>query len=88
MYGKGSVSSDAMNQHKNMAGAGSKTDFGVGKIPGREAKHPDLMMSHEAMDDSMRSPSVKGKGGMAMQGAPDHGQGMGAKDHFLRGGSV
>jgi hypothetical protein len=29
MYGKGMVTSSAMNQHKEMAGAGQKGNFGV-----------------------------------------------------------
>lgn len=75
------MKSDAMNQHKAMAGADKTGNFGVTKAPGREAPHPDLGMKHEPMADSARSPAHKG-----MQGAPDHGP-MG-NDHFQRGGKV
>lgn len=86
-YGKGSTGSDAMNQHKAMAGAGMKGSFGVTEYPGRVAKHPDIGMSHEAMADSARSPASPGKG-FPMMGAPDHGMGKGHPDHFDRGGKV
>lgn len=83
-YG-GKMTSDAMNAHKSMAGAGMKGDFGVGGYPGRTAKHPDVGMSHESMPDSARMAPMKGKMGN-MQSAPDHGSaGM---DHFTRGGKV
>lgn len=75
------MKSDAMNQHKAMAGADKTGNFGVTKMPGREATHPDVKMTHEPMADSFRSAAVKG-----MQGAPDHGP-MG-NDHFVRAGKA
>lgn len=81
MYGQGDVKSKSMNQHKAMAGAGMSGNFGVMPHPGRTAAHPDLKMTHEPMADSMRMPAA-GK----MQGAPDHGIGKGAPDHFKRDG--
>ena len=75
------MKSDAMNAHKAMAGAGNTGNFGVTKMPGREAPHPDVNMKHEPMADSMRSAAHRG-----MQGAPDHGS-LG-NDHFVRGGKV
>lgn len=85
MYGKGSITSNAINQHREMAGAGSKGNFGVGKLPQRDKQHPDVGMSHAAMDDAKRGPGLGGSG-MAKQAAPDHGQ-MGA-DHFNRYGKA
>jgi len=70
---------DGMNAHKRMAGAGNSGNFGVGPHPGRTDKHPDVGMSHDPMDDSARSAAVGGN-----QGAPDHGIGKGARDHFTR----
>jgi len=70
-----------MNAHKDMAGAGSKGNFGVGAYPGRTASHPDRGMKHDVLPDSARSAAHNG-----MQGAPDHGIGKGVADHFQRGG--
>lgn len=74
MFGKGSVSSDAINQHREMAGAASKGNFGVKGLPQRDASHPDAGKSYSAMDDGSRGagPGIGGKG-VAMQRAPDHG---------------
>lgn len=85
-YGKGSSGSSGINAHKEMAGAGMSGNFGVSPHPGRAAKHPDVNMTHEPMADSFRSAPVGGRGGQMMQGAPDHGEGKGVKDHFNRGG--
>lgn len=79
-YG-GNVTSTSINSHKAMAGAGDKGNFGVKSLHGRTATHPDVGMSHMAMDDGSRSPAHKG-----MQGAPDHGP-MGS-DHFTRSGKA
>lgn len=84
-YGKGGVSSSDLNQHKRLAGAGMKGSMDVSPYPGRTMTHPDIGMKHVAMDDSMRAVTPPGKG-MPRQGAPDHGMGKGAKDHFNRGG--
>ena len=91
MYGSGSVKESGMNAHKEMAGAGSKGNFGVGAFPVKSVPHPDAkadtgMKPH--MDDSMRGSAVKGGQGGMMQAAPDHGEGMGMKDHFARAGKV
>lgn len=85
MYGKGSISSDAMGSHKEMAGAKMKGDMGVGAYPGRDVPHPDLKMKHMPMDDGQRMAPMTGKRGL-MQSAPDHGP-MG-KDHFSRGSKI
>ena len=69
----------AMNAHKMMAGAGSSGNFGVAAYPGRSDKHPDHGMSHDTLPDSARSACCGDK-----MGAPDHGIGTGAKDHFRR----
>ena len=86
-FGKGSVKSDAIPQHKKMAGAGMSGNFGVKPLPQRDAPHPDIGMKHVALDDSARGapPPMKGHHGL-MQSNADHGpQG---KDHFERGGKV
>lgn len=74
-FGKGMVSSDAMNQHREMAGAKSKGNFGVSGLPQRNAMHPDAT-AHTGrkpeMADSMRGPALGGKG-LGMQAAGDHG---------------
>lgn len=91
MYGGKTISSDSMNAHKAMAGAGDKGNFGVGKLPQRDAPSADLGMKHTAMDDSARGApapiksTVNGHGGLS-QAAPDHGS-MG-KDHFMRDGKA
>lgn len=87
MYGKGSVTSDTYNQHKRMAGADSKGNFGVKALPQRSATHPDANMRHDAMDEGKRGapPGLSGKGKMAMQAAPDHGP---QYDHYKRDGKA
>ena len=73
-----------INQHKQMAmGGDGSGNFGVTKMPQREAGHPDVNMKHEPMADSFRSPAYG-----SMQGAPDHGVGKGAPDHFTRAGKI
>lgn len=86
-YGKGDVSSNSMNQHKAMAGAGMKGSMGVSAYPGRVADHPDRGMSHEMMPDSSRALGMPGKG-MPRQAMPDHAMDKGVKDHFMRGGKA
>lgn len=80
MFGKGSVTSSAMNQHKEMASKGSGA--GVGKYPGRTAAHN---AGQSELEDGARGakPGIAGRGGL-MQAAPDHGD-MG-KSHFNYGG--
>lgn len=87
MYGKGSVKTSEMNAHKAMAGAGSSGSFGVGKLPQRSVQHPDVGMSHAAMDDGSRGagPGLMSKG-MAVQAAPNHGPA--GSDHFNRYGKA
>ena len=87
-YGGSKMNNSDMNAHKAMAGAGSSGNFGIKPLPQRDATHPDLGMKHDAMDDGMRSPAVKGGEGRMMQGSPDHGMGKGVKDHFDRAGKV
>lgn len=86
-YGKGKVSSDAMNQHRSMAGAGMKGSFGVGPLPQRDKQHPDVGMSHAPLEDAKRGAPMGISGKDAnMQASPDHGP-MG-NDHFVRGAKV
>jgi hypothetical protein len=84
MFGKGSVTSNEMNQHKTMAGAGSSGDFGVKSGFGGKTTQPGVK-SFDAMNDGSRGapPGMARSGGHAMQSAPDHGP-AGA-DHFSRG---
>ena len=85
-YGQGDAKSGAMNQHREMAGAGSSGTFGVKGLPQKPVPHPAV---HEAMsppmEDSMRAaPPARG----GKQAAPDHAEGAGIKDHFTRAGKV
>jgi hypothetical protein len=84
------VSSDGMNQHKKMAGAGDKGSFGVSTFPGRAGVHPDIAaktgskgMMAEGERGIPMSSKVNGK-----QPSPDHAEGKGAPDHFSRDSTV
>lgn len=85
MYGGKKVESGALGQHKMMAGAGMSGNFGVQPFPCKPMAHPDVGMSHAAMDDSARGtpPATGGR-----QAAPDHAMNKGMPDHHRRGGAL
>lgn len=83
-YGKGLATSDGMNQHKALAGAGSKGSFNVTPYPARNVPHPDVGISTQPLADGSRGAGAPmNHKGVMRQPAPDHG-GMGP-DHFGRG---
>lgn len=89
MIGQSKINEGGINQHKSMAGAGSNSNFGVGKLPQRDAgKHPDHTMGKAVtMEDGMRGakPPIEGKG-RRMQAGPDHGPR--SDGHFSYKGNV
>jgi hypothetical protein len=81
MYGQGSVKSDAIPQHKVMAGADKGGSFGVKSAFTGGNQTQKGVQSFEAMNDGARG---AGQNVGGRQAAPDHGdQG---RDHFTRGG--
>lgn len=81
MYGKGSVKSDSVPQHKELAGAKMSGNFGCGSFPaGASSAQP---ARRDTLPDSARGPGIGSKG-VTQQAAPDHGSP--GPDHFRRGG--
>lgn len=82
-FGQGSVSSDAMSSHKEMAGAKSGGNFGVKPAFSGGATTQPGIASFAAMNDTGRGagPNVGGR-----QAAPDHGPS--GKSHFKYGGDL
>lgn len=80
MYGKGSVKSDTVSQHKELAGAKMSGTFGVGKFPARAGANGQGAR-HDTLPDGSRGPGIGAKGIM-QQAAPDHGPS--GVDHFTR----
>jgi hypothetical protein len=92
MFGGKKVEQPAIRQHKQMAGAGEKGNFGVDPYPTRDAMHPDAV-AHTGrkpeLEDSARGipPGMGGgKGSHARQAAPDHGPR--GHDHHRREGKL
>lgn len=88
MFGKGSVTSNEMNQHRQMAGADSKGNFGVSSAFKAGHSTQPSVKSFEAMNDGSRGagPGIPRVGSHAAQASPDHGHH--GNDHFYRDGKA